>query len=666
MIAPDDQRALAAALEDHRAGRLSQAEAVYRQLLARDPNNCDALHLLGVIAHQVGRHSEAVDLITRAIRIDGSVADYHCNLGEALNALGRIEQAMTSYRTAMRLDPRLVQAFNNLSVALLERGRVAEAEAVLRDALRADPNNHGTYTDLGIVLSRQLKYDEAVNALRQAVKLRPDLPEVYANLGVALLPLHRVRDAIAMFRKALEIQPHLVTALNNLGLALQTMGEIDPALEAYRKAIVLRPDYAGAYSNMLLALHYSPRVLARESFEEHRRWGAQIESALASARQPLSNDPNPERRLRIGYISADFRQHSVAFFLEPLLENCARKNFEVFCYSDVQSPDAVTDRFKKLADQWRAVTGLRDDRVAEIVRGDRIDLLVDLAGHTAGNRLLMFARKPAPVQVNYLAYPDTSGLTAMDYRITDSMADPPGEADALHTETLYRLPRPAWCYRPPKSSPSVVALPAKKNGFVTFGCFNTLPKINDDLLVLWSKVLAGLANSRLVLKSSAFADQATREEMLSRLVRHGIDSSRVTLYSRDNALEQHLRTYGEIDIALDSFPYHGTTTTCDALWMGVPVICLVGDRHVSRVGASLLGAVGLDDFVAHSAEQYMQIAAGFGSDLPRLASLRQQLRERMRQSPLMDAPGAARAIEEAYRTMWKAWCERQAQPSSKS
>jgi len=396
---------------------------------------------------------------------------------------------------------------------------------------------------------------------------------------------------------------------------------------------------------------FDPARVAKEHFEFEKVCARRM-SGSAPAH---TNNRSPDRRLRIGYVSPDFRRHSVNYFLEPILANHDHTQFEVFCYADELWPDATTERLKGLVDQWRNTAGMSFDGMARLIREDGIDVLIDLAGHTGYNRLPVFARKPAPVQITYLGYPDTTGLAAVDYRITDNVADPAEKTEALHSEKLIRLPTTAWCYRPPEESPDVHELPALSGNPVTFGTFNVLAKLNAVVLETWAKVLLATPGARLMLKNKSFRDPAIPRRLLQTFEKHGVAPERIVLLGPEEKYDNHLRLYHRLDVALDPFPYNGTTTTFEALWMGVPVVTLGGDVHVSRVGASLLGNVGLSRLVAQDSERYIEIAASLAADLPALNELRLGLRKRMQSGPLMDEAGFTRNIESAYRDAWKRW-----------
>jgi predicted O-linked N-acetylglucosamine transferase (SPINDLY family) len=716
MAAPSAQETLQLAFQHHRSGQLPQAEAFCRQILAQQPDHPDALHLLGLIAHQAGRNDLAVDLIRRAIVLTPSNADAHNNLGLALKDLGRLDEAIAAHRQAIALDPTYPEAYSNLGVALKDRGQLDDAIAALRQAIGLNPNlpeahnNLGNalrdkgqlddaiaayrravalrpgypqaHGNLGIVLKDKGQLDEAIAAFQQAIALRPgyaqaycnlgsalrgkgqldgaiaalqqaialkaDYPEAYSNLGNALRDDGRLDDAIAAYRQAIALNPELAEAHGNLGIALKDGGRLDDAIAAYRRAMAIRPDYPEAHSNLLLAIHYHPGYDAQAIAEEHRRWDRQHAQPLKRFIQPHANDRSPERRLRIGYVSPDFRDHVVGRNLLPLFRHADRQQFEVICYAQVLRPDAMTGQFQQHADGWRSTVGLSDEQVAELIRGDRIDILVDLALHTPQNRLLVFARKPAPVQVSFAGYPESTGLSTIDYRLSDPYLDPQSPDDSI-----IRLPHSFWCYDPLESREVPInPLPALQSGFVTFGCLSNFCKINENVLALWASVLRQVEHSRLLLLSK---QGSHRQRTLDFLNQEGVSPDRVE-FIPPQPRRKYMELYHRIDLGLDTFPYNGHTTSLDSFWMGVPVVTLVGQTPVSRAGWCQLSNLGLPELAAHAPGEFASIAVKLAKDLPRLQELRQTLRQRMEQSPLMDATGFARGIEAAYRQIWRRWC----------
>ena len=684
---------LGAGVAHHQAGRLAEAEACYRRVLAAQPNHADALNMLGALAHQVGRSDVAVDLIRRAIEINGNNPGYFYHLGCALQGQGKPDEAVAAFRQTVRLEPDLADDYNNIGNISRSQGKLDDAVAAYRDAVRIKPGMAEFRFNLGIGLKEQGKLDEAATAYRQAIQIKPGYAEAHCYLGMALREQGRLEEAANACRQAIGISPALAEAHCNLGItlwqqgklgeailacrqairlkpdhaaahcalgnALLDQGELGEAIAAYGQALKLQPNLAGWHSNLVLCLNYDERVAAAALLEAHRDWVGRHAWSV-SWLGVHANDRSAERRLKVGYVSPDFRSHSVAHFLEPLLRSHDRSAIEVFCYAEVNWPDARTERFRQLADHWTVTVGMPDEALADRIRDDGIDVLVDLAGHTAKNRLLVFARKPAPVQVTWLGYPNTTGLSAMDYRLVDAVTDPVGDADAFASETLVRLPGGFLCYDGPADAPAPAAPPCLATGTVTFGSFNSAAKLSGATLDAWAALLARLPAARLLLKGKAFADPATCASFLVRLGTRGVAAQRVELSAYVPQAE-HFAAYGRVDIALDPFPYNGTTTPCEALWMGVPVVTLRGDRHAGRVGASLLTQLGLTDLIAGSIEEYVEIAVALAGDPARLADLRRSLRPRMEASELCDAAAFARKIEAAYRTVWKDWCRQPAE-----
>ncbi len=491
--------------------------------------------------------------------------------------------------------------------------------------------------------------EEAFDSFQRAVILRPDLADAWNNLGTALAAGSRPDEALACFERAVELEPGHVGALVNLGNACKDQGRLAEAVACYRSALSQAPDRPAIHSNLLLAMLYQAGADPIEILAESRRFAGRHAAALAGLSPPATPRPLAGRRLRVGYVSADFREHPVACFLEPILASHEHRQFEIFCYSDVSCPDEVTERCRRHADEWRSLVGLPDEEAADMIRRDGVDVLVDLAGHTGGNRLLASARKPAPVQASYLGYLGTTGLQAMDYYITDAHADPPGLSESHYQEQLIRLPECAFCYAPGPAPAVPSEPPARRSGRVTFGCLNNLAKVNEEVLAAWSRVLSSVPGSRLWLP--AWAGRAGPDRVREFLARHGIDPERLVFAGWTTTRFEYLALYREIDIALDPFPYNGVTTTCDALWMGVPVISLAGRMSASRQGVRFLRNVGLHELLAGTAEDYARIAADLAGDTYRLATLHSGLRERMSRSPLMDAHRLTRELESAYHAM---------------
>lgn len=606
-------------LRDHRP---QEAEPILRGLLVLRPDDPNTLHFLGVLCHQSGRHAEALDLLRRSVERAPVAAHFRSNLAAVLGRLGRPDEAVQHLREVVRLEPQLPQGHNNLGVALESLGRLEEAAA----------------------------------ALHEAIRLKGDYAEAHNNLGNVLLKRGPVADAVRSYRAALALRPDYPEAHGNLAAALGELGRVDEALAHHRAGVALRPDRPQAGSDLLFMLHYLHGDDPARMSDEHTRWADRhtraLHAPLSSDRDRTESATTPSSsagdRLRVGYVSPDFRAHPVARFFEPILENHHRGRFDVFCYSDVARPDAVTERLRAyLGTTWRETKGMPDDALADLIRRDGVDLLIDLTGHMASNRLPLFACKPAPVQVSYLGYPNTTGVRAIDYRITDSLHDPPGQTEVFHAEQLVRLDPCCWCYRPDPDAPEVNDLPALAGGRVTFACLNKLIKVRPDMIALWSRILAEVPDSRLMVLAGVGAGEPAAYELFDRA---GLPRDRIELVPR-LPRDDYLRLYRRIDLALDTFPYNGHTTTCDALWMGVPTVTLAGRTHVSRAGLDVLTTAGLPELVATGADDYVRTAVALASDLPRLASLRRTLRENMRRCPLTDGPGLTRRLQAAYEQM---------------
>jgi protein O-GlcNAc transferase len=578
-----------------------------------------------------------------------SPAMAHLESGAALRTQGRHEEAAAEFRAALALEPNFAEAHHQLGNALKSLRRYPEAAVSLRAAALLAPQSGAVWLNLGVACLEIGRADEAIACFRRAVRLEPTRPEAHNILGHALLTQGRCTAAKRCLEEALRLRPGYPAAQDNLGRLLKTQGLAAEALPYHRAALAgaMKPE---THSNLLYSLHFPAGLSPEEIFAEHRRW-AELHAA------PLRKEGNPPlapaapRRLRVGYVSPDFVHHSVSYFFEPVLTAHDRELFEITCYSEARVPDAVTRRLRERSDRWRDIAGRSDDAVAALVHEDEIDILVDLAGHTARHRLLVFARRPAPVQVTWLGYPDTTGLDAIDYRITEAVSDPAG-TEAWHSEQLVRLPETFSCYQPPKESPPVGPLPVAEAGHLTFGCFNHLAKVTPPTIRLWAEILRELPGSRLLLKSRGLADLETAARLREEFVRRGVEADRLELNGEELSVARHLGLYQRVDIAFDTFPYNGTTTTCEALWMGVPVVTLAGRTHVSRVGASLLTHLGEAGWIADSPEAYRKLCRDLAGDRPRLAAIRAGLRERMGAGLLCDARRFTKNLENAFRAMW--------------
>jgi predicted O-linked N-acetylglucosamine transferase (SPINDLY family) len=545
-------------------------------------------------------------------------------------------------------------------VRLQSSGRLDEAEKIYRDLLTQHPNHPDALHLSGAVRLQRNQVNEAIELIERAIGINATIPQYHNTMGMAYWAAGRSGLAIDCFRRAIAISDTMVVAHSNLANLLRDTGHIPAAIPHYRRTIELAPQNPAYHAALLGALHYIDGPTPQEIFEEHVRWAHRHADPLVAGAAPHANPRDPDRRLRIGYISPDLWNHVVARFLLPALEHRDRRQIEVFCYADVKTPDEITQRIRRASDHWRDIAPLADVQTAKLIRRDKIDILVDLAGQTAFSRLRVLAYKPAPVQVTWQGYPNTTGMKAVDYRLTDAMADPPGQTEQWHIERLVRLPT-AWCYQPIDDAP-IRPGPSQRGEPFTFGSFNNLLKLTDSMLTLWATLLHRVPGSRLLLKAQALSDSYARNRVERIFADRQIAPDRLIIRGAEPEHAKHLSMYADMDLALDSYPYHGTTTTVEALWMGVPVITLAGPSHVSRVGASLLHSAGLDDFVTNSRDEYLALAIKTSQNRPLLAELRRTLRDRLQQSPLLDAPAFAQSIEAAYRAMWREWCEKRVSP----
>ncbi len=592
---------------------------------------------------------EAIQSFREALRINPNHVETHYNLGNALKETGYPAEAEDCYRQVLHINPHHADAHNNLGNALKQQGKLAEATACFHQALRFNPQLADAHNNLGVTFRDQNQFDEAAACYRQALRINPQLADVHYNLGSVLDKQHHLTAALACYRQALLLDPNHAEAHNNLGMICKDEGRLDQALAYFQRALDLNADYVTAHSNLIYTLHYCPDRDAAAIFAECRRFNDRHAVPLKKLIQPHTNDKTPERRLRIGYVSPDLGGHPVGRFFLPLLEAHDKTNFEIFCYSALNVPDAVTERCRELSNVWRPIFGQPDEHVAELIRQDRIDILVDLTMHAANNRLLVFARKPAPVQVTYLSYCSTTGLDTIDFRLTDPAMDPHGLNDSFYSEQSVRLPNTYWCYQQVIKTPEPEPPPVLRTGQITFGCLNNFCKVSVPTLETWCRLLQAVPGARLLLHARAGDHRERVQELLGR---RGIAAERL-LFLDGLPLAEYFCAYQHIDIGLDPFPYGGGTTTCDALWMGVPVVTLAGQTGVGRGGVSILSNVGMKDWIAQNPDEYVRIAADHAKDWRQLSVLRGTLRDRMRQSPLMDGPRFARDVETTYRDMWR-------------
>jgi predicted O-linked N-acetylglucosamine transferase (SPINDLY family) len=661
--------------------RWPEAANAYRRVLRIDPRSLDAHFALGLALQHDGQLAPAAAAYRDALALEPEHGASLGNLGAVLRELGELEQSIPLLRAAAALEPQVAAHAINLGMALCERREFAAAESTLTAALARDPRSADAAFNLGNALRGLGRSRAALESYQLALSLRPIYPDALNNLGNTYRELGELTHARAAYESALEARPDHVVALNNLGCVLRTLGQsdaaedvlrrglalaphhaalhdnlgnvlkdagaLDEAIECYRQALACDPSSAATHSNLAYALSFQS-LEPQPILEECLRWNARFAAPLAP-RTNLSPGARDARRLKIGYVSADFREHCQSLFTLPLLSNHDRGSFEIFCYSSVEREDDHTRRAMACADTWRAVRTLDDAALCEVIRADRIDILMDLTMHMAGGRPQLFARKPAPVQIAWLAYPGTTGIAAMDYRLSDPRLDPDG-FEAHYSERTIHLADSFWCYDPLATQPEVNGLPALERGHITLGCLNNPCKLTGATLALWGAVLRALPDSRLLLMAPAGRH---RRSLLARLDAQQIVPRRVDFVEfRPRA--DYLRTYHEIDFALDTFPYNGHTTSLDALWMGVPTVTRVGRTSVGRGGLSQLHHLQLLELAADTDSRFLEAAVSLAGDLPRLAGLRQSLRARLERSPLMDGARFARSIEAAYRRAWSA------------
>jgi protein O-GlcNAc transferase len=646
----DAHNNLGVALQEQ--GKLDKAVASYLKAISVKPDYADAHNNLGVALKDQGKLDKAVASCQKAILIKPDYADAHNNLGAILKKQGKLAEAVTSHQKAITIKPDFADAYYNLGNILRDQGSLDEAISSYRKAIYISPNFAEVHNRVGIALQEQGELGEAVASHQKAIAIRPDYADAYCNLGVALKDQGELDRAVLCFRKAISIKPDYAEAHNNLGIALKDQGELDEAILCLKKAISIKSDFVRAHSNLLFVMNYGdcePNVL----FNEHKLWNDSHAAHLQMHRSTNSIVIGPEECLRIGFVSGDLCKHSVSFFLEPLFIAHNRRKLAFYCYSNSDHEDEVTTRLRSMVEGWKNIVGQDDQAVTEAICSDHIDILVDLSGHTKDNRLMVFARKPAPVQVTWLGYPNTTGLVAIDYRLTDHIADPPGQSEQLCVEQLFRLANGFLCYRPPDDAPDIIPLPMKTNGYVTFVSFNNLSKVTPKVIKIWAKILKAVPGSKLLIKCKSLVYTGVRRRYLSIFRREFIDSDRLQLLDSISSSQDHLAKYGQADIGLDSFPYNGTTTTCEALWMGVPIIALSGDRHASRVGASLLTQAGLGSLIAEDVDSYIEKAVALANDVSRLEDLRNTMRTRIYKSALCDSEGFAKNMEQAFLSMWK-------------
>lgn len=654
------------------AGRIGEAIEHYCKAVELAPGYAEAWCNMGVMHKQQGRLGEAIGAYERALAAAPNLEVVQLNLAAALTqygtqakAAGKVAEGVAAYERALALAPRHAEALYNLGVAYTEQGLIDRALFMYQTTLAVQPNCAEAHNNLGVLYREQGNMERAMQCYQAALNARPNFPQGLNNLAVVYTQQGRAQEALQLLHAAVMAAPAYAEAFNNLGVLQRDVGAVPDAIASYRRCLELDPANRHAGQNLLLALNYVHHGESRLVCEAHEKWGERFQE-LHPQLPPLTAadvDTTDSRPLVVGYVSPDLFTHSVSYFAEAPLAHHSPSSVRHIVYSCVPKPDSKTAKIKAevlaAGGVWRDVARMPEPELAQLIRDDRVDILVELTGHTASNRLGTVARRPAPVQVTWIGYPNSTGLRTVDYRFTDAICDPEGTAQTF-TEELVRLPGCFLCYTPAPDAPPVAPAPAAANGFVTFGSFNALAKETPEVLRAWARILRAVPGSRLVLKNKPFACEVVRNQFWRVFEEAGVERSRVDLLPLAAANRDHLSQYSMMDISLDPWPYAGTTTTTESLYMGVPCLTLAGSCHAHNVGVSLLTAVGLqDDWVAHSVDEYVAKAARLAADPASLAALRRGLRQRMLQSPLCDAPTFVRQLEGVYHRLWWRWLEDQ-------
>ena len=720
VVEPNDtvtRRRLAAALTDlgtrvKLLGSPARAIVHYREASAVDEAYAPTMYNLGVVFSELGRHDDALECYGKATELDSAHADAHCNIGVLLKARGDLAGAIASYEACLRANPNHQLGRGNLSIALRDHataikneGDVAGAIRTYERALTFDPNSAESMYNLGVAQAEIGEIDRAIISYETTLKLRPQCAEAWNNLGVLHREKNNVERAVECYVRAVSINPNFAQPLNNigilytmqgqaraalealqravaadptyavaqnnLGVLLRDTGDIPEALEAYRACAALEPNNRNATQNYLLGLNYVQPGESEEVCAAHLAWGERFRETVGKPLPEREFDPETDpgagaavgsrRRLVVGYVSPDLYTHSVSYFASAPLTHHDPNRVRMIVYSATPREDAQTALLREAVanagGEWKECSNDSERSLAETIRADGVDVLVELTGHTANNRLGALALRPAPVQVTWIGYPNTTGMREVDYRLTDAVADPP-ETTQTHAESLVRLPGCFLCYAPSADAPEVAPAPCLTAGFVTFGCFNTLAKVTPTVRRLWGRLLAAVPNSRLLVKAKPFACQTIQRRFLASMEAEGVESWRVDLSPLAGDTAHHLSMYGMVDIALDTFPYAGTTTTCEAMYMGVPVVTLRGGCHAHNVGASLARAADVTEpCVAANEDEYVAKCVRLASDATALATLREGMRARMTRGELCDGAGFTRGLEETFARLFRKWCE---------
>jgi predicted O-linked N-acetylglucosamine transferase (SPINDLY family) len=631
-----------------RQDQLTEAEYRFREVIRLQPDFSEAHGSLGSIFQKRGQLDEALTSYRFAVRLQPHSAIMHNNLGLLLQEQGQHVEAIGCFHRAVQLKPDFVDAYSNLGNVLREYGAPAEAMVCFSRVLELRPDDAEAFNKLGNSLRDLTRLEEAIICYRRAVELRPDFAEAYNNLGNVLKESGQMCEAVVCYERAIELKADFAVALNNLGVVLNGLGRHEESISRYRRALDIQPDYSGAHSNLLMTMQYCDGITLAALADAHAEFDRRHAAPLFPAKRPLKNTTT---RLRVGFVSSDFGRHPVGYFLVGAFENLSHHSIETICYSQRIVKDDFTERFRSASTQWRDVVGLTDERLVEQIREDRIDILFDLAGHTARNRILVFARKPAPIQIAWIGYEGTTGLSAMDYLLADEQMIPK-DAEKYYRETILRMPDGYVCYERSETAPSVGSLPLSTNGYATFGSFNNPAKLTSKVIEVWSKILRSVPNSKLVLKYRGLTEPAVKQHFIDEFSANGVDPLQLELLPQSSYAD-YLSTYQRIDVALDPFPFVGGATTCEALWMGVPVLTWPGETFAGRHSLSHLVNVGLTEMVAAGPDDYVEMAVSLAGNAARLSEIRSSLRERMATSPLCNTKRFADNLAAMLQRIWK-------------
>lgn len=680
---------LSLAIEHHQKRNFSEAEKLYRAILQAAPNHPDANYNFGILALDMGYAKESIPFFETAIKSHPLVESYYLGYMDAYKMIEAHEKSLfASSKALCQTSLKTIQKELDKWSKLHNKQRHKEAEKISREMIKKYPKIGMTWKTLGITLVDTEQYIESLCISKTALKLLPDDPEIPYNIGIAFQLLGMLKAATICYSRAIDIKPDYLEAHNNLGTVLQKQGNFAEGIACYEKALSIKSDtyrvhnnlgfalsnqgmfieadgyfnkalelesdFEGAFSNLLFSLNYHPDKSAEEIYEAYEEYNKRFVLPFSRYHKGHVNVKNPNRRLKVGYVSGDFNLHAVRFFLEPLLANHNHMAVEVYAYAELTKEDEMSQKYKSYCEHWIPTAGMSDDALAEKMREDEIDILVDLAGQTNGNRLEVFARKPAPVSLSWLGYAYTSGVSAIDYYLSDEVSVPLG-SEHLFAEKPWRMDQSSLVYSPAVGMGEVNPLPALEKGYITFGTLTRSIRVNHRTIKVWAELLKRVPNSKLIINSKDYTTSAMQEKLAERFKEHGIDKERLEIGYRSPPWD----VLRKIDIGVDCFPHNSGTTLFETLYMGIPYVTLLGRPSVGRLGSSILHGLGRDEWIANSEEEYIEKLVAIAGDIPALTRLRTGLRDEMRQSILMDGAGFARKVEEAYKEMFTLWCEEQ-------